>query len=440
MDSYDTPRSVASALARHAPRRIRRLLDPAVGHGVLVEAVGTAVVAAGGRAVCVDVDSEALVACKKHLRSLSGVTAEYLNLDFLKWGAGRERFDCIIMNPPFAAKKQYAVPLGLEGPPSRFGNHRLVPIEAAFVLKAVDLLEPGGRLLAVLPSSVILGQLFAWLRRHLCDAGSIRYVHELPQFTFADVESRVYLFVFDKKGRSAQVTLSNHDLRLPFSIRVLRSMLDPELRLDFGFCSSSAFLREVVSSTPGLGWTELGACARVFRGRGVSPHRLKRSLHTTDFSAEDWGFSKRPSAIAEDCSDRGLKQGDLFVKRVGRNSSRTLRLNRGLNNKLCSDCILVVRPSKLAARMQLLLAARVLLESGVGASLIERGSGASYITEGALRSLPIPFSLPNLDLALYRKYRNAVAQQDLVCIRSIEAEFRGRIGLTSEDSSRPLQG
>jgi hypothetical protein len=78
------------------------------------------------------------------------------------------------------------------------------------------------------------------------------------------------------------------------------------------------------------------------------------------------------------------------------------------------------------------------LESGVGASLIERGSGASYITEGALRSLPIPFSLSNLDLALYRRYRNAVAQQDLIRIRNIEAEFRGRIGLTSQDSSRPL--
>jgi tRNA1(Val) A37 N6-methylase TrmN6 len=435
MKSYDTPRSVAAALARHAPQRIERLLDPAAGHGALVEAVSAKMVASGGRAVCIDVDSSILAECKSRLRSLRAVTAEYLNVDFLKWRAERQRFDCVIMNPPFGAKKQHEVPLDLMGLPSDCRARKEAPLEVAFVLKAIDLLERGGRLLAVLPSSVILGQSFVWLRRYLCDTGRIRCVHELPRFTFSEVESRIYLLVFDKEGRSTSVTLLNHDLRLPSSIRVMRSMLDPELRLDFGFCSSSASLRETMSRTPGLAWTKLGACATVFRGRGISPHRLQRSLHTTDYSAENWDFSKRSGAIAEDWSDRGLRLGDLLVKRVGRNCSRTLRLNRSLDHKQCSDCVLVVRPSKLATSVRLLLAARVLLESRVGPSLMERGSGASYITENAMQSLTIPLALSELDLSLYRRYRYAVARQNLGRVRAIEAEFRQRIGLASGEPS-----
>lgn len=434
MDNYDTPGAVAAALGRHAPRRIRCLLDPAVGRGVLVEAVVPRLLAVGGRVVCIDVDSRVLAACKSHLRKLQRVEAEYLNLDFLKWKSLGRRFDCVIMNPPFGATKRQEVPLDSLCLPLDSGAPRVAPLEVAFVMKAVSLLETDGRLLAVLPSSVILGQQSTWLRRYLCDIGRIRYVHELPQFTFSDLESRVYLLVFDKGGQSTAFTLLNHDLRRPFSIRVMRSTLDPELRLDFGFSSSSACLRETMSRSPELAWTTLGDCANIFRGRGDSPDQLERSLHSTDYNAQDWRFSKRVGGIAQDGSARGLRRGDLLLKRVGRDCSRTLRPNCSLHNKQCSDCIFVIRPLKPTRATRLLLATRVVLESKAGPALTERGSGASYVTEAALRSLPIPFDLCESDAALYRRYRRAVDWRNVRCVRAIEAEFRRRIGLATPNS------
>jgi len=429
MDRYDTPKFVATALARHAPRRIRRLLDPAVGHGVLVEALGSRMMAGNGRALCIDVDSLALGECKIHLGTLPDITAEYLNVDFLKWTGEQQRFDCIIMNPPFGGKKQHEVPLNRSG---RFPNSHVpnvASLEAAFVFKAIEMLEPGGRLLAVLPSSVILGQASVWLRQYLCDTVRVTYVHELPQFTFSNLESRVYLLVFERGGHSGMLTLLNHDVRRPFSIRVMRSKLNPELRLDFAFSSALSCLQEAISRTPGLAWTKLGACASILRGRGDSPDGLERSLHTTDFNAENWKFAKKSAAMVEDRSDRGLRRGDLLLKRVGRKCSHTLAQNRAVHNKQCSDCILVIRPSNQKMSTRLLLATRVLLESKIGPPLVERGSGASYITESALESFLIPSDLSSLDVSLYRRYRYAVDRQSIGRIRTIEAEFRQKIGL-----------
>jgi hypothetical protein len=429
MDSYDTPQTVAAALARHAPRRVTRLLDPAVGRGVLVEAVSPSIAAGAGKALCIDVDDGVLSQCKERLRRCRGISAEYLNADFLEWKAAGLFFDCVIMNPPFGGKKQQEVSLDLARLPLKCGAPKVAPLEAAFILKAIELLEPGGRLLAVVPSSVILGQRSTWLRRYLCDNGRVTYIHELPQFTFSDLESRVYLLVFDKRGQSNTVTLLNHDVRRPFSMRVMRSMLDSELRLDFGFCSSSASLKQVMSRTTELNWAKLGTCARIFRGRGDSPHELERSIHTTDYSAKNWDFSKAPGNIARDRSERGLRRGDLLMKRVGRNCSYTLRANQALQDKQCSDCVFIVRPSKQIPSVRLLLAVRVLLESKIGPMLIERGSGASYITESALKSLLIPLGLPKQNVSLYRRYRQAVYQQNTERIRAIEREFRHHMGL-----------
>jgi tRNA1(Val) A37 N6-methylase TrmN6 len=315
MASYSTPDAVATALSRHAPRRIRRLLDPAVGLGVLVESLASRIVACDGEVLCIDVSAEALAACRKRLDGKT-IRAKFLNADFLNWAAGRERFDCIIMNPPFAGKKGDHVQLNSTRSLLDYAAPSEVSSEVAFVIKAIDLLDHGGRLLAVLPSSVVSSQGSIWLRRYLREMGQIRYVHELPHFTFSDLESRVYLFVFEKGGQSLAVTLLNHDLHRPSSIRVVSSRLGSELRLDFGFHFFAASIRKIKSRTSNLGWETLGECVKIFGGRGESPTDLDRSLHTTDFSDRSWTFVKKSTEIDQDFSDRGLRRGDLILKRV----------------------------------------------------------------------------------------------------------------------------
>jgi tRNA1(Val) A37 N6-methylase TrmN6 len=433
MNRFDTPPSVAAVLTRHAPRRINRLLDPAVGSGVLVQTVGSRLVSGAARVVCIDVSCEALTQCRSMLRHLNGIATEFVNEDFLNWDAGGQRFDCVIMNPPFCGKKRDEVHLRLCHSSSNGAFPRTTTVEAAFLLKAIELLEPAGRLLAVLPPSVILGQGLIWLRLYLLEIGSVRYVHELPRFTFCDVESRVYLLVFDKGVRATTITLQNHDLHNPSPMFLMRSALCAEARLDFGFCSSHARLYKLLSRTPRLRWTRVGECATIYRGRGESPHELDGCLHTRDYDDRSWKFSKRFRQLQRDKSDRGLRRGDLFLTRVGRNCSRTLRLNTTLYNRKCSDCVLIVRPAMGIDPVRLLLAMRALLESDAGPSLLERGAGARYITEATIKSLKIPLDLAQIDKSLFWRYRQAVRVGDVDRIRIIEAEFRTRMGLACEE-------
>jgi len=428
MTRFDTPVEVAAVLARHARRRITRLLDPAVGTGILVRALASRLKAGEGSALCIDKDAGVLGHCRRDLDTMPSIRARYLNANFLNWNAGQERFDCIIMNPPFDGTGSGRVKVRLSDP-NRKGVFK-IPVEAGFVLKAVKLLQSGGQLLAILPSSVIVGEALTWLRQQLMQEGRIRYVHELPHYTFRNVESRVYLMIFEKGKQCPFLRLSNHDLVRPHTIQLRSSALDSNMRLDFAFCSSTAHLIAASSRKPLLRWTPLGECVSITRGRGDSPHDLKSSVHTTDFGSDCWQFSKGPSEIARDASPRGIRYHDLLMKRVGRGVARTLMINNTHNNKRCSDCVIVLRPIQSLDPVKLLLAIRVLLESIIGPSLVERGTGARYITELALRSLRIPTELWRVDPSLFRRYRRLVeGDGNLSTIREIESKFRAKGGL-----------
>jgi len=173
---------------------------------------------------------------------------------------------------------------------------------------------------------------------------------------------------------------------------------------------------------------------RVFQDKPVPEALLLQAVETATWApnggnAQNWRFSKRPSAIANDLSDHSLKRGDFLLKRVGRSCSQTLRLNRSLHNKQCSDCFFIVRPSKPSMAVRLLLATRVIIESSLGPLLVERGAGAPYVTENTLQALPVPLDIADLDVSLYRRYRYAVLRQNTQRIRAIEAEYRHQIGL-----------
>src|SRR5882724_8247490 len=260
MIRHYTPVEVAHALAKHAPRRMSSLLEPAVGTGLLLRPFERLCQESLKRIVCIDTDAEALQVVTLRFAT-AGKRFEAICADFLQWSAHESRakstdlFDCISMNPPFAGRRNSFVDLDLAIEVTSTGaGSKKVPMEIAFMLRSIKLLKPGGRLLAVVPSSLVSSISTTWVRNYLMASGSVRYVHELPSFTFKRVEARVYLFVFEKSLDKRSVILSNHDLAHPLILKVSTSHLIRWPRFDYRFHDALRKYEAVMASSSHLEW------------------------------------------------------------------------------------------------------------------------------------------------------------------------------------------
>jgi tRNA1(Val) A37 N6-methylase TrmN6 len=391
---HDTPREVAIALSRHAPRQIRALLDPAVGGGNLIVPLLQRLRINDSTVYCVDSDREALIKVAQTCRDSLSRKSQFIQSDFLSWSdrANCPRFDCVVMNPPFAAKRdQLHV---LERPDVGRGTGTIVrhmPLEAAFMCKSIDLLEEGGRLLAVAPCSIVMSESLQWFRDEMIARGALRFVHELPPRTFQGVESRMYLMVFDKGAGQKQISLLNHDLREPERL-VMTLSGSPVRRLDFGFVRADINLGKL-RSYKWLQCTPISEVAEVIRGDIVSPDGPKCAVHSTDFRNGFWRSSARHDSSVGVNQNRKVRRGDLLMARVGRNAGRSVGLGIGMCGMSCSDCVIIVRPKKPRFGLRLLFALRVLLSLEWAKALVERGTGASYVSHGSLLGLRIPMGV-----------------------------------------------
>ena len=392
MKRHETPNEVAMALARHAPKVIRTLLDPAVGNGNLIGPLVSRIKASRSEVVCIDIDSEAIRYVAETYSCELGPRAKFIHADFLAWqpSAGFEGFDCIVMNPPFAAKKsswQWTTFHDADGRTVA----RLTPLEAAFLRKSIDLLSKGGRLLSVLPCSVVMADSLQWLRDAMLSDGAIRFVHELPPRTFANVESRMYLLVFEKGASQRTITLLNHDLHKPERVSV--QLADGRFqRLDFGFVSARIKLSDLQKHQL-LQWTPLSNVAEVIRGEIDSPIGPRCAIHSTDFSGGFWHASKRHDHTIGGKTERKIRRGDLLMSRVGRAAFRSIGRGIGIIGMACSDCVLIIRPKNYRISLKTLFALRFLLCHDWIQPLIERGTGATYVSHLSLLELRIPEDL-----------------------------------------------
>ena len=258
MPLFETPSEVALLLARHMPRNTKRLLDPAVGHAALLLPFTTRL-AAGALVVFVDVDEGKLKVSKDILCSntfkVKCIKGDFLQCVHTSRHLKSSSFDCIVMNPPYAAKKGDWVELEYVIAERR--ESKYLPKELAFMFRAVELLRNGGRLLAVMPASLVSSSLFSAFRDLLGSIGRFHYVHELPKFTFRGVEGRVYLVVFEKGNPSAKVELRNHDLAKPHPMRIAWNDLGCSRRLDFAYHDSRIWIKKLINGTPELKWVPL---------------------------------------------------------------------------------------------------------------------------------------------------------------------------------------
>ena len=317
-----------------------------------------------------------------------------IHTDFLDWSHGDMSggFDCIFMNPPFSAKKanlrksfeKWNVDLGM-------GRLRHMPIEAAFLCKALGLLRHGGRLLCVVPCSIVMSESLGWIRRLLSESGALRCVHELPVGSFRGVESRMYVMVFDKGLNPGSVSLYNHDLVKPNRLRLGLGRRGLSVRLDFSYHDAIEKIHSL-RKRKCYGWRKLGDLAEVLRGDVDSPMKLI-GIHTSNFVDGFWRAPQVHKKLEKCSGKRTIREGDILVKRVGRQSCDSFGLYISEPGLQCSDCVFILRPRNGVETEALLFAMKSLMELKWTHALLERGTGARYITISSLEDLWVPISL-----------------------------------------------
>ena len=425
---HDTPTAVASILAKHAPRTVRSILDPCVGSGALVEPLVSRAVSQKAEVICLDIDREAVETVRGKFEPRLGAQLHVEQADFLSpktTKSIRERWasiDCILINPPFAGRTTSWRSVVVPSRGERNELKRMAPTEGAFLLHAVSLLTEHGRLLAVLPTSIISGIRCGWIRFELASLGSIVHVHELPRRTFSRIESRVYLLVFERGGSRSKMVLCNHELPEPHRIVVDRKQVAPDCRLDYSHHEAIEWFRELCTVTPTLQWRLLSTVANIKRGDATSCGQKTPAIHTTDKLDIFWQSREVYSdPLAASCVTAGHK--DILMARVGRGSCNTAGLATGPIPARFSDCVFRIR-AKAVPAFALLFAIRCIFGFPLVRSIVERGTGASYMAVTDLEGIQIPLGLARRYPAIFASYHEAVDARDQRAMRLLENKIR----------------
>ncbi len=429
MERYDTPIKLARVLAEHVPTNARRILEPSVGTGILLEPI----IAQSDQIteiVCIDIDKQILGKVEQRFQSTLGKKLETFHADFLSWSSANlaakkyRSFDCVIMNPPFSGRAQDQVKIDLDKEFPSFGKGpRLVPLEGAFILRAIRLLNSGGKLLAILPSSIISAIKNIWFRDLINSLGAIQYVHEFPKRTFKGLDAMVYLFVFQKDRNQENVTLISHNLN-GISTPSIKKTLKTFNRFDYQFHFVHNWYTNLLVSQPNLEWVQLRDVAKILRGKIKTPFKTLRAIHTCDYQDGFWHRKNGDEMISQGNSEQSIHKGDILVKRVSRKCAQTVGLVLGHEDYAVSDCVLILRPQKVEMGLEILFSLRFLIAFNLGACLLERGTGATYLTESDLRELLIPIGLAKEHACLFKQYQTAISLQNFEQMKEIENHLR----------------
>ena len=421
---YDTPPAVATVLAKHAPRSARSILDPCVGSGALVEPLVSRAASQKTEVICFDLDGQAVESTRRKFEPRLGTQLHVEQADFLSPRTTRlirqrwSSIDCVLMNPPFAAQtsswRSVAVPSQGEGNQLK----RFAPSEGAFLLHAMSLLADHGRLLAVLPASIISGMRCGWIRFELALLGSILHVHELPRRTFPNVESRIYLLVFERSRTRSKLVLCNHELNEPHRMVVDRGQLTPDCRLDYNHHKAREWFGDLRTATPSLQWRLLSAVANIRRGDATSNGQKTRAIHTTDKRDSFWQ-SKELYVGSGTASRVTVGHKDILLARVGRRCWDTAGLATGPLPARFSDCVFRVH-AKSMPRIAFLFTIRCLFGLPLMESIVGRGTGATYIAATDLEGIQIPLVLASRYPSIFASYNDAVSARDERAMQLLE--------------------
>ncbi len=190
-----TPSWVAEAMVAYLLQSAREVFDPAAGRGAFLQAMHT-LAQVGTRYYGLDVDPTVLA---DPVFQQPGVTVEVR--DFMAAPPER-RFAAIVANPPYI--RHHRLPaetkVMLQQRCEEVTGFRLdgrTGYHAYFLVQALHLLQPDGRLAFIVPADTVEGRsaarLWGWITTHYCLDGVVTFESEATPFPGVDTNALVVL-------------------------------------------------------------------------------------------------------------------------------------------------------------------------------------------------------------------------------------------------------
>ncbi len=249
-----TPRPVADWMVGWAcAGRPRRILDPALGGGVFVDAMeGLFDEVRGSSTPCVDVfdiDTGLISTFKKGTRSIK---VRCRHADFIS-ATIRGHYDAIVANPPYVRHHEMDYPDSVLRRYDRLCGRRLsrmTNLYALFLVRIWNLLAPGGRAAVITPAEWLNADFGRAIKSTLLDQNAIdailHFDHSARVFDDALTTAAITLLRRGRGSRAA-VTLARvpdveslRGMDLKRGIRIARRELDPARKWTPLFSETSA--------------------------------------------------------------------------------------------------------------------------------------------------------------------------------------------------------
>ncbi len=410
---HATPSRIADLIFQHVPKNCCSILEPAVGTGSLLGPI----IESGEFDKCsitaVDISHERLLECENSFGRTASVI-DFQHCSFLDWLPDK-KFECVVMNPPFSAKQRGLVTF--EG--------RRCSTESAFLRKGIEHLDLGGTLIAVLPASIVSGDNAAPLRQDLLSTLDVQKVYELNRYSFPGVEGKFFIMVARKAPPEQNVALEKPFSLNNVTIEPRADALAQGSRLDFSFHFAQVAIEQLIGAG-NLEVRPLIDIASIERGKISAPNISSGILHTTAFDSGDWSINHFRFEEGLPCA----KDGDILVKRVGRNCHGSFGMYSGEADAVISDCVFRISAREPSKNFALLFALRALYADQIGKQLLSKGTGASYITANSLQSAPIVSKLDSLFPDEFAEYLDAERRSDFEA--KVQIEHKVRLGLFGE--------
>ncbi|MFE2003749.1 methyltransferase [Pseudomonas guariconensis] len=375
-------------LKRHVPKSAKKILDPAVGEGALLDALSTSQL--NESLTLVDIDPKRLDAIRVMHSGLSLISA-----DFITWSSKNHenKYDLIITNPPFSARSENWIS----------HERKKLPIELVFFRKCVSLLQTGGTLLAIVPDTIVNSSRLESERARFASEGAFVYAYQLPARSFFNIEGAFYLLVFKKGIKQSCVTLRNTNGSVDLKIAA-SDFARLGHRLDHSFYQSTFLLEGLISSST----QPLLEICKIGRGPIRNNYKHKSYVHSDSFENGAWrSYRDEPS-----------KTLCIGVKRVSRDAHLSFGLfpTSAITNS--TDCIIFIQPQTDDV-FSILFYLRTIFSNDSGKSMLLKGAGAKFIQVEALKKLPY-FSLAEKYPSEYIAYKDAYENFDFTACAKIE--------------------
>lgn len=423
MKAHYTPQHLIPKIKQHLPKKFANVLEPAVGDGALLEAISKSCVEKRNL-LAFDISAQAIASIGEKLEGRFD-SLSIRKRCFIDWYSNEgleSRFDLILTNPPFSAKR--GTWIDFEG--------RKVPIEIAFIKSCVNLLNDNGTLIAILPKSIVSGsqQCSVNIREYLFLNLDIKYCYELTEYEFPTIEGQFYLLIAQKRKQSGCVSVRSFEKQELFlSVSDLRSCL---YRIDFSYFYSRVVMQKACSNQL---YQEgcLGHVSTIFRGSIEPPYNKTSIIHSTAYCSS-WNVST-PTIFNKNDQKIYATNGDILVKRVGRGCLKSFGALSIKRKQLVSDCVLIIRPNKGIDAFCLLFSLRILYSLGVGTSYLQRGTGAKYITSDDLSKAPIILNLSKIYSSEFLAWRSFEKEKNIKCMEQIESAINRIIFSSSSEDA-----